>query len=247
MSAEGLFSMRANSLYKAIFDRSLAVLGERNQRRLARSRVVVAGLGGVGAMAAEMLARSGVGELVLIDCDTYELSNLNRQLHSGMGVLGEKKVDVVAERLKETNPVLKIGKVAGRLDARNAGRILKGADVAIDGLDTAFDRALLARASRKAGIPYVFGSAAGAIGMSTVFMPGSGWTYEKTFRLPKDEAGLKAYPRCDAILGIVSNMVGLVEATQAVKLLLGWKVVAAPDIIRVDLGERSILSVKKLD
>ena len=86
------------------FDRAARLFGEPGLHRLMRSRVVIFGMGGVGSFSAEALARSGVGELVLVDFDDVCVTNANRQLHALRGNIGKAKVDVMAERLARINP-----------------------------------------------------------------------------------------------------------------------------------------------
>lgn len=234
-------------LYEEAFSRSIRVVGRKGQEKLRKAAVAIIGLGGVGGTAAEALARSGVGELRLVDFDSFELSNLNRQPGSGMKTLGRGKVEVLAERIREINPQARIKVYAEEFDGRNAARILSGCDAAVDGLDNAYSRVLLSKECKGRGIPYVFGAAEGTLGMCSVFRPEGRWNYEKIFGLGKKKPEeLKALPRCDSVLGVVANLVGLLEAAQAMKLLLGKRIVESPEFILLELFGKEMLRVERL-
>ncbi|MBI5514657.1 MAG: tRNA threonylcarbamoyladenosine dehydratase [Deltaproteobacteria bacterium] len=143
------------------FDRAARLLGEPSMERLARARVVVVGLGGVGSFAAEALARTGVGHLVLVDFDLVCVTNTNRQLHALRGNIGRPKVEVMAERLRLVHPT---AIVEPRVDFYAADRcdqtLHPAPDYVVDAIDNLTAKAHLLDACRRRGIPVV--SALGA-------------------------------------------------------------------------------------
>ncbi len=123
--------------FDSCFNRTGILLGDAGLARLRRAKVAVFGLGGVGAYAAEGLARAPVGELLLVDRDTVQPSNLNRQLPASLDALGRPKVEVVAERLRKVNPELIVNEVHDELRLDNASTFLDGRqfDYVVDAID----------------------------------------------------------------------------------------------------------------
>src|SRR5690606_12201471 len=118
------------------FDRTARLIGESAMERLARSHVVVFGMGGVGSYAAEALARSGVGRLTLVDHDKICVTNVNRQLHAMKGTLGKFKAEVMAERLRLINPDARIEPVNAFYEAATADEMLpESVDFVVDAID----------------------------------------------------------------------------------------------------------------
>lgn len=138
------------------FDRMGRLVGDPGMKRLMGAHVMVIGLGGVGSWTAESLARSGVGELTLVDFDEICVTNFNRQLHSLNGLIGEKKAEVMAERLRKINPGAKINAVVNFYNERLAEEVLPESlrpDVIIDAIDSITSKCHLLAACHKRGIP----------------------------------------------------------------------------------------------
>ena len=146
-------------------ERTAVLLGEATLDSLAAKRVMVVGLGGVGAYAAEMLCRAGVGNLVLIDSDTVGESNLNRQLIALNSTIGKLKTDVLAERLKDINPAVNLVVVPEYVEEENLPRIFESAgklDYVVDAIDTLAPKISLIKHCVQNGIPHVTAMGAGA-------------------------------------------------------------------------------------
>ena len=144
--------------------RTSLLMGEEALARLASSTVAVVGVGGVGAYAAEMLARAGVGRLVLLDCDVVSPSDKNRQLLATDSAMGKPKVEVLSARLKDINPELSIDIIAEYLTEENVPALL-GAykiDFLVDAIDTLSPKLALIEYCVKGGIPHVSSMGAGA-------------------------------------------------------------------------------------
>jgi tRNA A37 threonylcarbamoyladenosine dehydratase len=146
-------------------ERTAVLLGEATLDSLAAKRVMVVGLGGVGAYAAEMLCRAGVGNLVLIDSDTVGESNLNRQLIALNSTIGKLKTDVLAERLKDINPAVNLVVVPEYVEEENLPRIFETAgklDYVVDAIDTLAPKISLIKHCVQNRIPHVTAMGAGA-------------------------------------------------------------------------------------
>ena len=137
------------------FSRTGMLLGADAVRRLQQSRVAVFGLGGVGSYAAEALARTGVGALVLVDHDTVSPSNLNRQILALHSTLGRKKAEVMRERLLDINPGLLVSAHDCFYLPGNDNRLLDGCDYIVDAIDTVSAKIALVEAARERGIPII--------------------------------------------------------------------------------------------
>lgn len=142
--------------------RTLTLLGEEAVGRLARARVLVAGVGGVGGYAAEMLARSGVGHLTLVDADNVAVSNINRQIIATSDAVGESKVWLFADRFRAINPEIDVRPIQEYLDADNIPGLLdREFDYVIDAIDTVAPKMTLILECLRRGIPIISSMGAG--------------------------------------------------------------------------------------
>lgn len=145
------------------FDRAARLLGEPGLHRLHGARVLVVGIGGVGSFAAEALARSGVGTLVLVDFDRVCITNSNRQLHAMQGTIGQRKVDVMAERLRLIHPTGQVEPVPEFYNLDAADRLLSGqVDFVVDAIDNLTAKAHLIKSCLERKIPIVSSMGAAA-------------------------------------------------------------------------------------
>ena len=144
--------------------RTALLMGEEALVRLSRSTVAVVGVGGVGAYAAEMLARSGVGHIILLDCDVVSESDKNRQLLATDSNMGHVKVEVMEARLKDINPEIRITKIQEYLTEENVPQMLGSfeIDFLVDAIDTLAPKLALIEYCVKSGIPHVSSMGAGA-------------------------------------------------------------------------------------
>lgn len=159
-------------LLPARYQRNRQTISTAEQLRLFRSRVLIAGAGGLGGYLIEELARLGVGTLVVVDPDAFEEHNLNRQILATPANLGVPKVEVAAERVGGINPAVRVVPRRCAFGTENGAELLTGADVAVDALDTVNARLELARACRDGGVPMVHGAIAGWFGQMATQMAG---------------------------------------------------------------------------
>ena len=198
----------------------LEEVGADGQQRLKDGRVLLVGAGGLGSPAALYLAAAGVGTLGIVDFDAVDVSNLQRQVLHGTSDIGRPKIDSARDRLHEINPHVAVETYEIRLDATNALEILRGYDVVIDGSDNFQTRYLVNDACVLLGKPYVYGSIIRFEGQASVFAAPDGPCYRCLFREPPP-AGL--IPNCaeGGVLGVLPGLVGVMQATEAIKMVLG--------------------------
>jgi molybdopterin/thiamine biosynthesis adenylyltransferase/rhodanese-related sulfurtransferase len=195
-------------------------VGPVGQRRLKNARVLVVGAGGLGSPVLLYLAAAGVGTIGIVDADTVDVSNLQRQVvHTGADV-GRLKVDSARERVLTANPHVTVHTHPVRLTAANAVGILAQYDLVVDGADNFATRYLVDDACALLGIPDVWGSILGFDAQAAVFWAKHGPTYRDLFPVPP---GPGAVPSCadGGVLGALCGTVGSVLATEAVKLVCG--------------------------
>ena len=199
---------------------NLPEVGEAGQRRLLDARVLVVGAGGLGSPAAMYLAAAGVGTLGIVDMDTVDASNLQRQIIHTHGRVGRRKVDSAAMTIGALNPDVRVVPHPVRLQADNAIELLADYDVVDHGADNFPARYVLNDASVKLGVPVVHGSIYRFEGQVSVFDPRRGPTYRDL--LPRPPAPGDA-PSCAeaGVLGVLPGIVGSLQAVETIKLLLG--------------------------
>jgi len=201
----------------------LPEIGARGQRRLEAARVLLIGAGGLGSPAAFYLAAAGVGSLRIADDDIVDRSNLQRQILHADADTGMPKVDSAETRLSALNPRVAIEGVAERVTSANVERLLEDADVVIDGADNFPVRYLLNDACVKLGKPLVYGAVHRFEGQVSVFDAGRYRGVAPCYRclFPQPPAPGDA-PNCAeaGVLGVLPGVIGLLQATEAIKLIL---------------------------
>lgn len=200
----------------------LPQVGEAGQAKLAAAKVVLLGAGGLGAPAALYLAAAGVGRLSLIDDDRVERSNLHRQVIHADARVGMAKTESARLALNALNPRVRIETFTERLRADNVERLLAGHDLVIDGADNFPARYLLAAASLRLKLPMVYGAVERFTGQVSVFDPRRDGSPCYRCLFPEPPAAADA-PNCSeaGVLGVLPGIVGLLQATEALKLILG--------------------------
>ncbi|MDD5747870.1 MAG: ThiF family adenylyltransferase [Actinomycetota bacterium] len=161
-----------NHIIPLKYIKNMGTIGAEGQVKLLRSCISVIGAGGIGGYASVLLARTGVGRIIIVDKDTFDETNLNRQYFSDETVLGEEKARVAVDCLSRINTDVEVEAVQTEADEKNLARILKGTDVAIDALDTLRDRLILEEACRRVGVVLIHGAIAGTTLEVTSIFPG---------------------------------------------------------------------------
>jgi sulfur-carrier protein adenylyltransferase/sulfurtransferase len=195
-------------------------IGPEGQQKLLDAKVLLLGAGGLGSPTALYLAAAGVGTLGIVDDDVVDLSNLQRQVIHTTDRIGTPKVDSAEQSIHAINPDVNVVKYQTRIDASNIVEIIKGYDVIVDGVDNFPTRYLLNDATVRLKIPVVSASILGFDGQLSVFKPYEGPCYRCLFREPPPA---ELAPSCGAngVLGVLPGTMGLLQATEVVKLIVG--------------------------
>ena len=231
--------------YWEIASRQMSIVTRSEQERFKDAKITVIGCGGIGGETIEMLARMGIGELILVDKDAYDLSNLNRQTLATIKDLGLVKSEVAAEKVRLINPYVKTTTFNEHIDQTNIDKVIADSDIVIDALDNVLTRVIVSRKAKEKGIPYIHGAIHGTMGQITVFLPNSDKTYEEMFNLPSvgkelDDETIEALKNVTSgvppVIGPTPNIIGCLEAFEAYKIITGvGKVTVAPKILTFDL------------
>jgi len=198
----------------------LSQVGTTGQQKLKNSRVLLVGAGGLGSPAALYLAAAGIGTLGIVDFDVVDVTNLQRQVLYGTKDVGRPKLDSAADRINDINPHVHVERFDTALTSQNALDIAKDFDVIVDGTDNFPTRYLVNDTCVLLGIPNAFGSVLRFEGQASVFAAENGPCYRCLFREPPP-TGL--VPSCAeaGVLGVLPGLIGTIQATEAIKLILG--------------------------
>ena len=199
---------------------SLEEVGEVGQQKLLNAKVLMIGAGGLGCPALQYLVAAGVGTIGIVDGDSIEESNLQRQILFNPSDVGRLKVEVAKERLNGLNPDVSITIYPENLKAENALEIITNYDLAIDGTDNFATRYLVNDACVKLGTPFVYGAIHKFEGQVSVFNFNGGPTYRCLF---PDGPSQSQTPNCAdvGVLGVLPGVMGTLQATEAIKVILG--------------------------
>lgn len=195
-------------------------VGMEGQLKLKQAKVLLIGAGGLGAPLGLYLSAAGIGRIGVVDFDVVDFTNLQRQVIHGTKDVGRKKLDSAAESMLDINPNVRIDRFETALTSENALQILKDYDIVVDGTDNFPTRYLVNDACVLLGKPNVYGSIFRFEGQATVFAHEGGPCYRCLYPEPPPP-GL--VPSCaeGGVLGILPGLIGLVQATETVKLILG--------------------------
>lgn len=194
--------------------RNIGAISEAEQERLGASRVLIVGCGGLGGTVFSHLLRIGVGHITIVDGDSFDATNLNRQLLCTAETVGMPKVAAAAELAAKTDTGVQVRAVHSRFDENNAAELTAGHDVVIDALDNVPSRRILAAACEKAGLPLVYGAISGFVAQVSVLMPDR--AVEIIERLYPDGASAGG----KSCLSFTPGVCAGIQAAEAVKLLL---------------------------
>ena len=195
-------------------------IGVEGQRRLKNARVLVVGAGGLGSPALLYLAAAGVGTIGIVDDDTVDASNLQRQVVHGTPDVGRLKTESAAEAVARANPLVEVVRHDLRLDSTNALEVIGGYDLVLDGADNFPTRYLVNDACALLGTPHVWGSIYRFDGQVSVWFRGHGPCYRCVFPEPPPPGSV---PSCatGGVLGVLCAAIGSVQVSEAVKLIVG--------------------------
>ncbi|MFB0559668.1 MAG: ThiF family adenylyltransferase [Candidatus Lokiarchaeia archaeon] len=209
--------MNLSDSEKERYDRQMRISGwgEEGQKKLKQSKVVVMGVGGLGCPASIYLAAAGVGNLVLVDKESSELSNLNRQILYWQKDLGKPKVLSAKEKMEELNPEVKVEAIQTEITDQNIDGLVSGATIIVDAMDNFKTRFIINEISVKKRIPFVHAGIYGLQGQMTTIFPGKGPCLRCIFPTTPPDAG--TFP----VAGVTPGVFGVLQATEVIKLILG--------------------------
>lgn len=198
------------------YDRQIMIgeIGEEGQEKLKRSRVVIAGTGGLGSPIAIYLTAAGIGMIRLIDHDQVALSNLNRQILHWEEDIGRKKVDSARTKLRNLNRAVEIEAIAETVTEGNVSKLVNGCDVIVDAMDNLPTRYILNRCAIEKNIPFFHGAVNGFEGRVMTILPGESACLRCMYRGPIPQ---EKFP----VIGVAPAVIGVIQATEVIKYLLG--------------------------
>jgi adenylyltransferase/sulfurtransferase len=189
-------------------------IGQEGQEKLKRSRVAIAGAGGLGSPIAIYLTAAGIGMIRMIDHDQVTLSNLNRQILHWEEDIGRKKVDSAREKLRNLNREVKIEGIAETITESNVSQLVDGCDVIVDAMDNIPTRYILNRCAIEKQIPFFHGAVNGFEGRVMTILPGKTACLRCLYRGPVPQ---EKFP----VIGVTPAVVGSIQATEVIKYLVG--------------------------
>jgi adenylyltransferase/sulfurtransferase len=202
--------------------------GEEGQRKLSRSHVLVAGVGGLGSLSSFYLTSLGVGNLTLVDCGFVQLSDLNRQILYNEMDVGLKKVDVACKKLSLLNSDVQIESIGAKITSKNVSGLMKEVEIVIDGTDNFETRLLINKACFEKKIPYVYGGIYGFKGKITTFLPGRTPCFECFYQ------GQKAVAPTIPVVGPIPGLIAALQVLEVLKVILGMGDLLAGRLLSFD-------------
>ena len=212
------------------------MISPHEQKKLSKSKVVILGVGGLGGYVVEMLTRIGVGNLILVDFDRFETTNLNRQIISREDNLGLSKVAEAKKRVEAINSETEVIAINKKISSDNIDAIIKGADIVVDGLDSSGLKKIVERSCARNNIPMVHGAIGGWAAQVAVIMPGD-FILDKIYK--GDDLGNKM-----GNPSFTPALAASIQTGEVIKLLLGKGEVLDKEILYIDLEYNSFTKLK---
>ena len=213
--------------------------GEDGQKKLKAAHVAVLGVGGLGCAASVYLAYAGIGHITIVDSDSVELSNLNRQILHWEQDIKEQKTVSAARKLASINSSITIMPICDSIAKENIHDMIKGVDVVIDGLDNFKTRFIVNEACVKQGVPFVHAGVSGLLGEITTIIPGK--TPCLACIYPSFSEGKDVIP----VFGVTPALMASLQVTEAIKLIAGFGKTLGGRMLYID-GETMEFSVEDL-
>ena len=198
------------------YDRQIMIreVGQEGQEKLKRSRVVIAGAGGLGSPVALYLTAAGIGRVRMVDHDRVTLSNLNRQVLHWEEDIGRKKVDSAGKKLRNLNSAVEIEAMAETITEDNVSMLVDGCDVIVDAMDNLRTRYILNRCAIEKHVPFIHGAVTGFEGRVMTILPGETACLRCMYRGPVPE---EKFP----VMGVAPAVIGSIQATEVIKYITG--------------------------
>jgi molybdopterin/thiamine biosynthesis adenylyltransferase/rhodanese-related sulfurtransferase len=221
----------------------LPSVGVEGQKRLKAARVLIVGAGGLGSPLALYLAAAGVGHLGLVDFDVVDVSNLHRQILHGTKDIGRSKIASARDRIADVNPLVELTTYETALTSQNALGIIEKYDIVVDGTDNFATRYLVNDACVLLGKPNVYGSIFRFEGQASVFSTLDGPCYRCLYPAPPPPGTV---PSCaeGGVFGVLPGLVGTIQATETIKLILGIGDSLAGRLLLIDANGMTFRTMK---
>jgi len=216
----------------------LPEFGEEGQKKLREATVLVVGAGGLGSPVSIYLACAGIGRLILVDFESVDISNLNRQILHWEENVGEKKVVSGEWKLRSLNSTVEVISRATKITAENALELIDGVNLAMDCLDNMDGRFILNEACFQKKIPFIHGGLRGLMGEVTTIIPGETPCLECLFPLGRE----KTEPF--AVIGATAGIVASAQVMEAIKLLAGFGKLLTGTMLYIDSGKMEFRSLQ---
>jgi len=213
-------------------------IGEAGQKKIRSARIFIAGMGGLGSISSYYLAAAGIGELVIVDRDTVEMTNLNRQIVHSTADIGMPKVLSAKKKLEALNPHCAVRPMNIEVKKENIIELVGDCSIIIDATDNIETRRILNYASHKKNLPFIYGGVSKFDGMITTFIPGKTPCFECLFPDTKTQKGV------DGVIGPLPGIVGSLQAMEAVKILLGMEGLLAGRLLFISVADMSFREIK---
>lgn len=197
------------------YDRQIRIFGKEGQAKLSKASALIAGIGGLGCIAATYLAAAGVGKITLVDKGKVEKSNLNRQILYSEQDIGKFKAKVAVEKLRKLNSKIKIEGIIAEINNENAEELIREVDIVIDGMDNYKGRFAINRACVKLNKIFIHGAVHGLFGQLMVIDPNKGPCLQCA--IPKEPPQIAVIP----ILGVIPAIIASLEVLEAIKIITG--------------------------
>jgi adenylyltransferase/sulfurtransferase len=204
---------------RARYQRQIIIpdIGESGQRKIKAAKIFVAGAGGLGSISSYYLAAAGVGELVIVDSDTVEMTNLNRQIIHNSADIGIPKVLSAKKKLEALNPHCAVRPIQAEMNKENIVGLVGDCSIIVDATDNIETRKVLNYASLQKSVPFIYGGVNEFNGMITTFMPGKTPCFECLF------PGAETSKSIIGVIGPLPGVVGSLQAMEAMKIVLGME------------------------
>ena len=225
-------------IYPYRYLRNLDVISPEEQLTLAESQVAVIGAGGLGGNVILLLARMGIGRMVVVDLDVFEETNLNRQALCTIESLGMLKASEAVSAVAAVNPGVKVIPYETKLISSNVEKMLAGSDVVVDALDNVPDRLLLQDAAQKMGIPLVHGALAGFEGWVMTIFPGDSGL-KNIYGAQKESNNTESPQALLGVPGVTPSLIAAMQVMEVIKILLKRGNIIRNRMLHVDLEHGS--------
>lgn len=211
------------------YDRQIMIeeIGEKGQEKLKNARVFIAGAGGLGSPIAIYLSTAGVGNIRIVDHDSVELSNLNRQVLHWDKDIGRNKVDSANAKLSKLNPSIRVEGIYETIDEKNIFELSNGFDMIVDAMDNLPTRYILNKAAIEKNIPFFHGAVRGLEGRAMTIIPGKSACLRCGYRGP---VPAEKFP----VIGVAPAIIGTIQATEVIKYIVGMGDLLTNRLLRYD-------------